>query len=74
MKKDEFKHTSITKLEISYLQAGIYLKVILTYITHNKEIVNMLSRKDKTMCEDDDVAAKLLVNNIFGGNLTSKNQ
>ena len=32
-----------------------------------KEIINMLSPKGNKLSNDDDVAAKLLINNIFGG-------
>ena len=47
----------LTKVEITYLQAGIFIK----------EIINMLSPKGNRLSDDDDVAAKLLINNIFGG-------
>lgn len=31
----------------------------------------MLSRKETTLCLEDDVAAKLLINNIFGDKLSN---
>lgn len=55
-KKEEFKQTQLNKLEISYLQAGIFIK----------EIINMLSPKGERLSIDDDVSAKLLINNIYG--------
>jgi hypothetical protein len=36
-----------------------------------KEILNMTSRKGQTLSVEDDLAAKLLVNNIFGERTTS---
>ncbi|KAM3127515.1 hypothetical protein pb186bvf_020395 [Paramecium bursaria] len=56
LKREEFKNAQLTKLEISYLQAGIFIK----------EIINMMSLKGKKLSCEDDVAAKLLTNNIFG--------
>lgn len=56
-KKEEFKTQMLSKLEVTYLQAGIYIK----------EIINMLSPKGNRLSTDDDVAAKLLINNIYGG-------
>ncbi|CAK60418.1 unnamed protein product (macronuclear) [Paramecium tetraurelia] len=58
-KREEFKLQLLTKVEITYLQAGIFIK----------EIINMLSPKGNRLSDDDDVAAKLLINNIFGGNI-----
>ncbi|CAD8143023.1 unnamed protein product [Paramecium octaurelia] len=55
-KREEFKLQLLTKVEITYLQAGIFIK----------EIINMLSPKGNRLSDDDDVAAKLLINNIFG--------
>jgi len=61
MKKDEFKNTQLSKLEVSYLQAGIFMK----------EIINMTSRKGITLSIEDDLAPKLLINNIFGERTTN---